>query len=166
VARRFVYDYVVETSIPSERMLAAAADFSARRPHYWPAITRKSYRVYTIGDRMAEVNEGSWPLYSRVRYEWSGDTVRGVTVDCTTIAAGSVWQLRARPRREDSGSIVDVHFDYQFKGSGLMVWAAIMLLGPGFLRKVFQRTVDILEKEQSADRAPSGTDPNESGYLG
>ncbi len=159
VVKRLVYDYTVETSVPPETILAAAADFSERRPHYWPSITRKTYRVYSFGDRVGEIDEGSWPIHSRVRYEWSGDIVRGVTVDCTTLAPGSVWQLRARPRREGCGSIVDVHFDFRFKGPGLMVWAVILLLGRGTLKKHFQRTVDILEKDQQADRALSGTDP-------
>ena len=145
--KRFVCDLAVETSVPPERMLAAAADFSERRPDHWPGITRKSYRVYSLGDGVAEVNEGSWPIHSRVRYEWSRDTVRGVTVDCTTVAAGSIWQLRARSR-QGGGSVVDVHFDFFFQGPGLMVWALIQLLGPGTLKKHFRRTVDILEREQ------------------
>ena len=149
MGRRFVYDFAVETSVQPEVILAAAADFSERRPDHWPGITRKSYRVYSLGDGVAEVNEGSWPIDSRVRYEWSGDTVRGVTVDCTTVAAGSIWQLRARPR-QGGGSVVDVHFDYLFKGPGLMVWALIQLLGRGVLKKIFKRTVDILESEQSS----------------
>ena len=151
MGRRFVYDFAVETSVPPEAMLAAAADFSERRPQYWPGITRKRYRVYSLGDGTAQINEGSWPIYSRVRYEWSGDTVRGVTVDCTTVAAGSIWQLRARPRH-NGGSVVDVHFDYVFKGPGLMVWMLIQVLGRGVLKKVFQRTVDILEQEQGDGR--------------
>ena len=147
MVRRFVYDFAVETSVPPETMLAATADFSERRPHYWPGITRKSYRVYSLGDRTAEIEEGSWPLHGRVRYERSGDTVRGVTVDCTTVAASSIWQLRARPRH-GGGSVVDVHFNYLFKGLGLVVWAVIQVLGRGVLKKIFQRTVDILEQEQ------------------
>lgn len=117
-------------------------------------------RDHEWGSRVGRREEGSWPIHSRVRYEWSGDTVRGVTVDCTTITAGSVWQLRARPR-EGGGGIVDVHFDFQPKGPGLVVWAVISLLGRGLLEKHFQRTINILETEQRADNSAL-SDPSKS----
>jgi hypothetical protein len=153
---RLVCDYSVETSVAPDRMLAAAADFSERRPDYWPNITRSYYRVYSLVDGVAEIDEGSRPAHHRVRYEWSGDTVRGVTTEATNVVAGSIWQLRARPR-EGGGSIVDCHIDYTFKGvAGLIVWAVPDRLLHHMLKQWLLQTVDILEKEQQGSAKSPG----------
>jgi hypothetical protein len=147
---RLLHDYSVETTVPPERMLSVAADVSARRPDYWPNITRSYFRVYSVDDGMAEIDEGTRPNHHRVRYEWSGDTVRGVTTVATGVVSGSVWQVRARPRM-GGGSIVDVHMDYTFKHwTGFVVWVLPDRLVRYFFKKSFLGTVDILEREQQA----------------
>jgi hypothetical protein len=35
-----VYDFRIETTVSPERLLAAATDFSERRPDLWPGISR------------------------------------------------------------------------------------------------------------------------------
>ena len=153
MADRFIYDFTMETSVPPDRVLAAATDFTDRRPDWWPLISRKNYRVYSTGDGTSEVDEGTAPAHHRIRYEWSGDTVRGITIDASGVETGSVWQLRARPR-EGGGSTVDVHMDFGFKGPmGLMARAMVALRGrEGTFRKWFLQTVEILEKEPAAHR--------------
>ena len=153
IAKRLVYDFTVETSVPPESVLAAATDFTDRRPDLWPLITRKNYRVYSTGDGTAEVDEGSAPAHHRIRYEWSGDTVRGVTIDASGVEPGSLWQLRARPR-EGGGSTIDVHMDFGFKGPmGLMARVMVALRGrEGTFRKWFLQTVDVLERDSAAPR--------------
>ncbi len=59
------YEVNVETTIPPERLLAAATDFSERRPDLWPTITRRRYRVFSLGDHTAEVEEGTTAVHPR-----------------------------------------------------------------------------------------------------
>lgn len=50
--------FEVETSLAPERVLAAATDFSERRPEIWSAIDPARYEVHTVGEDTAEVTEG------------------------------------------------------------------------------------------------------------
>jgi hypothetical protein len=71
MGKRAVYDFSVETSVPADQMLAAATDFSERRPDLWPNVSRKQYHVYSVGDHSAEVEEGTSPFHHRAKYEWT-----------------------------------------------------------------------------------------------
>jgi hypothetical protein len=142
------YEVNVETTIPPERLLAAATDFSERRPDLWPTITRRRYRVFSLGDHTAEVEEGTTPVHHRYRYTWADDgVVRATTVDATVMVTGSIWELRVRPR-EGGGSNVHIHVEMAFKGLiepiGML---AFRLNGGGSetYRKWFMKTVAVLE---------------------
>lgn len=87
-----VYDVRLETSVAPERLLAAATDFSERRPDLWPTITRQRYPVFSVGDHSAETEEGTRPVHHRYRYAWTDDgVVRATTVDASAMATGSIW---------------------------------------------------------------------------
>jgi hypothetical protein len=38
-------EFTVESDLPPERVLAAATDFSERRPDLWPNLSRRFYKV-------------------------------------------------------------------------------------------------------------------------
>jgi hypothetical protein len=151
------YEVNVETTIPPERLLAAATDFSERRPDLWPTITRRRYRVFSLGDHTAEVEEGTTPVHHRYRYTWTDDgVVRATTVDATVMVTGSIWELRVRPR-EGGGSDVHIHVEMAFKRAveplGLL---GFRLNGGGAetYRKWFMKTVAVLEAEGPATSSP------------
>jgi hypothetical protein len=78
--------FTLESSAPPERVLAAATDFSDRRPELWPNSSRWS----TPG------------------------TVRATVLESNVFTSGT-WELRAEPR-PGGGSRVSVVNDRQTKG--------------------------------------------------
>ena len=131
-------------------MLAAATDFSARRPDLWPAISRKGYRVYSVGDHTADVEEGTAPVHHRYTYVWTDDgVVRATTTDATVMNTGSIWELRVQPG-EGGGSKVHIHVEMGFKGLARSIGPLMMRLNGGgaeTYRKWFMKTLAVLEAE-------------------
>jgi hypothetical protein len=159
MGKQAVYDIDIETSVPAERLLAAATDFSARRPDLWPTITRKRYRVVSIGDHQAEAEEGTTPVRHRYAYVWNDEgVVRATTVDATVMNTGSIWELRVRPR-DGGGSNVHIHVEMGFKGLAKPIGPLVMRLNGGgaeTYRKWFMKTLSVLEAEVRAPRPVEG----------
>jgi Polyketide cyclase / dehydrase and lipid transport len=111
---------VAETSLPPDRVLEAAHDFSARREQVWPAVSVKRLEVHELGDMSADVTEGTraGPVvnWERCRYDWSqpGVVTAPVTDSNVYDPAGSSWEIRATAR-EDGGSKVEMAWIRQFK---------------------------------------------------
>jgi len=145
-----VYDVRLETNVAPERLLAAAIDFSERRPSLWPTITRRRYRVFSLGDHSAETEEGTSPVHHRYKYAWTDDgVVRATTVDASAMTAGSIWELRVRPG-EGGGSKVDIHVEMRFKGLMRVAGPFMFRLNGGgaeTYRKWFMKTLAVLEAE-------------------
>src|SRR5437667_4228143 len=144
------YDIDLEATSPPEQMLAAATDFSERRPDFWPTITRNRYRVFSVGDHTAETEEGTAPVRHRCRYGWTDDgVVRATTVDATVMATGTIWELRVRPR-DGGGSNVHIHVEMAFNGVFKAIGPLAFRLNGGgaeTYRKWFMKPVAVLEAE-------------------
>lgn len=101
--------FTLETRVAPDVVLAAARDFSARRPELWPSIDPAVYAVHAIGDTWAEVTEGSADLggiWARERYEWSAPGMIRAEVQASNVfAPGSSWELRLAGRRILSASL-------------------------------------------------------------
>ena len=52
-------EYTLESDLPPDPVMAAATDFSDRRPDLWPHISRRYWKVHGIGDGWCECTEGS-----------------------------------------------------------------------------------------------------------
>ena len=141
-------EFTVESDLPPERVLAAAMDFSDRRPDLWPGISRRFYKVHEQGDGWCECTEGSdiaGGIWARERYEWSADTIRGTVVE-SNVFKGGTWELRAEPDGE-GGSRITVVNDRRPKGKGLMFAPLMMLRGRKILAGNLQKTLALIEKE-------------------
>jgi len=103
---------VVHSSLPPERVLHAARDFSSRRCEVFSAVQKKYLIVHEVGPTFADVTEGTraGPIvnWERCRYDWSKPGSVTATVIDTNIYAipGSTWELRATP--EGDGSRVEM----------------------------------------------------------
>jgi hypothetical protein len=143
-----------DSSAPPERVLAAARDFSERRPELWPNIDPKYYEVHEVGDTYAEVTEGTRFLgsaWARERYDWSEPgVVRATTTDSNIFKRGS-WQLTATPR--DGGSRVEVINDRQMKGLKGGVIGVAMRLGKRVLTGHLKQFLSAVESGSSAARS-------------
>jgi hypothetical protein len=130
--------------------MAAACDFSERRPDLWPNISRRFYKVHERGDGWCECTEGSdaaGGIWARERYEWSGNSIRGTVVESNIFKEGT-WELRADPRPE-GGTSVTVISDRRPKGKGLVFAPVMMVRGRKILAGHLRTTLDLLEQEPS-----------------
>jgi hypothetical protein len=107
----------VETSLPPERVLEAAHDFSDRRADVWPNVRARRIEVHESGEDFAEVTEGTWVagvFWERNRYDWSKPgSVKAIVVDSNIFRPGSTWELRASAR--DGGSAVEMVLNRGFR---------------------------------------------------
>ena len=143
-------EFTVDSDLPSERVLAAATDFTERRPDLWPGISRKFYKVHEQGDGWWECTEGSdtaGGIWARERYEWSGNSIRGTVVDSNVFKSGT-WELRAEPS-ESGGSRITVVNDRAPKGKGLLFAPIMLLMGKKILADNLPKTLDIIEATPS-----------------
>jgi polyketide cyclase/dehydrase/lipid transport protein len=141
--------FSADTSVPPERVLEAITDFSDRRPEIWPSISRKYYEVHEVGDKWAEVTEGSdmmGGIWARERYEWSEPNTARATIMDSNIFKSGIWELRVEPR--DGGSHVEINYHRQSKGlKGRLLGAMATLMGRRVLPADLRKTLEILERE-------------------
>jgi hypothetical protein len=146
--------YVVESRVPVERVLAAITDFSERRPVFWPALEPTLYKVYSVGDDSADVQEGSTNpfvkggVWVREHYDWSTPGfVRAQTVDSNVFAPGSVWELRVE-RGRNGGSRAEMLYHRRAKNAqGRLVGVLVALAGRVVFPMFFRKTLKMLENE-------------------
>jgi polyketide cyclase/dehydrase/lipid transport protein len=111
---------VVETSVPPERVLEAAHDFSERREEIFPAVSTGRLEVHELGETFADVTEGTraGPIvnWERCRYDWSQPgVVTAPVVDSNVYdPAASSWEIRATVS-EGGGTRVEMAWIREFK---------------------------------------------------
>jgi len=110
---------VVRTTVPAERVLEAARDFSARRADVFSAVRIPHMTVHALGATSADVTEGT-PAgigvnWERCRYDWSRPGIVTATVTDSNVYAvpGSVWEISAVPD-DDGGSRVEMVWERRF----------------------------------------------------
>jgi len=138
-------EFTVDSNLPPERVMAAATDFTERRPDIWPGISRRYYEVHEQGDDWCECTEGSdtaGGIWARERYEWSDAAIRGTVVDSNVFKSGT-WDLRVEPNGS-GGSRVTVVNDRVPKGKGLMFAPVMRVMGAKILAGHLRKTLDII----------------------
>jgi|SRR5579859_1912217 len=151
-------------SVPADRVLLAARDFSARRPDVFPAVRAEHLTVHSRGANHADVTEGT-PAgigvnWERCFYDWSdgGRVVATVTDSNVYAMPGSSWQITATPA--DEGSVVEMVWVRRFRRTprGLFWSTLFALVGRPIFRSYARQVVKNIERlEQSAAHvAPRG----------
>lgn len=147
--------FTKHTTIAPDRVLAAATDFSDRRPALWPNLDASRYRLVSLTGSSAEAIEGSAILggiWARERYDWSRrGVVRAEVADSNVFAAGSSWELHVEP--VDDGSTVEwvsMRFPRGLRGRLLVILLAVA--GQRMLGEALEETLRRLENE------PAGTE--------
>jgi hypothetical protein len=111
---------VGESTLPAERVLAAAHDFRERRSQIFSAVQPEHFKVHSAGEHTADVTEGtrSGPIFNweRCDYDWSRpDSVLADVKDSNIYDPdGSWWELEAQPKA-DGGSRVVMTWERNFK---------------------------------------------------
>jgi hypothetical protein len=111
---------VEESSLPPDRILAAAHDFSDRRSRIFSAVQEKYFEVHSSGEHSADVTEGTrtGPIFNweRCDYDWSKpDLVLADVTDSNIYEPqGSWWELKAT-KKEGGGSRIEMTWERRFK---------------------------------------------------
>jgi hypothetical protein len=147
----------IDSSLPPERVLEAAVDFSQRRTKVFPAVEHEHFEMHSVETHTADVTEGTGTgigiSWERCRYDWSqsGPVVATVT-DSNVYAPGSSWHLTASPA--PSGARVEMTWVRRFKHSprGLLFGTAFRLIGRPMFRKYANQIIDNLETPETQVR--------------
>lgn len=147
---RKVWDFTIDSPMPPKKVLTGVTDFSERRPDIWPAITRNQYRVYEVSSTSAHVQEGTGPMWTEERYDWSKPgLVRSVIQRSNLFFPDGVWECRVTPGVA-GGSHINVHMERDYRGlMGLLGSIYITLQGGASLfRKDFLLMLDAVNRKQ------------------
>ena len=146
---------IAETSLSPERVLAAAYDFSERRPEFWPNVQAAHYVVHSVGEQTADVTEGSkaGPVFGweRCDYDWSQPgRVVAVVTDSNVYRPGSSWTMAAAPA--DGHTRVEFTWRREFTWSvpGRILSVIYPTLGKRLLGHDAVRTLRLLEQDEGA----------------
>lgn len=140
-------EFTLDTGVSAADLLAAAVDFTDRRTALWPTIPPEVYRVHDLGERSAEVTEGSrflGTIWARERYDWSEPgVVRATIVDSNVFRPGGTWELRAS--EADGRTRITVRSRRQARGiRGRALGALLAVAGRPVLAANFRQTLDVL----------------------
>lgn len=145
-------EFVTETSLPAERVIGLLTDFSERRPERWPGLWEGAYKVYSVGDRTAEVQEGnrSPRVWARERYDWSRPgVVRWEVVEKNFCKPGSFVEARLQPA-DDGGTRINVTWSREGTSLSGRIAAVLIPLMRGGPVKASLRAGLKKEEERSA----------------
>jgi hypothetical protein len=132
----------IDAAVSAERMMAAATDFSERRPELWPNISREFWKLHDRGPSWAEATEGSPAVWARERYEWSDNRVVGTTQDSNVWQSGGTWALTVEPR--NGGSHIQMVLDRRWKGRGWVFCVPVALFGRRMFERNLQKTLAVI----------------------
>jgi hypothetical protein len=148
-------------------VLAAARDFSERRPTLWPNVKARHFEVHDEGAEFADVTEGIWItglFWERSRYGWSEPGAVTATVTASNVVEpGSTFGLRAVPG--DGGSDVEMTLYRTFrKGPKGRIGSAInRLSGNRGWRSYLRRVLANIERAGAAGGSPALGLPGSAG---
>jgi hypothetical protein len=143
---------VTETTVPPDRVLYAARDFSERREAIFPAVSVPKLEVHSKGESSADVTEGTragiGDNWERCDYDWAQPGSVTATVKESNVYAvpGSSWEIKATPN--ESGSRVEMIWIREFRSNarGRIFGTAFRLVGNRIFDKYGRDIVKNLEK--------------------
>jgi polyketide cyclase/dehydrase/lipid transport protein len=145
-----------DTTVPPERVLGAARDFSDRRAKVFPAVSARHMTVHSVEDGTADVTEGTrvgpFVVWERCVYDWSKPgCVTATVVDSNVYGfPGSSWEITAVPT--DRGSRVSMTWTrcFQRRPLGRIMGFAYRHMGERSFTKYGRDIVKNLEDLEKA----------------
>jgi hypothetical protein len=144
---------VSETTVPAERVLKAAYDFTERRAQLFPAVELEHFEVHGIEGDSADVTEGTktGPFgtnWERCRYDSSQPGLVSAPVTDSNVyePEGSSWEIKATPH--GNGSQVEMVWERQFKRNarGIIFGTLFRTVGKPIFRRYGRDVIENLEK--------------------
>ena len=130
------FDITETTSATPEQFLAALTDFGPDRAEIWGNSKEQFLKIHDRGDTWADVTEGSFGVWERLRYDWSNPLdILLTTTDSNAWgrASGHRYTLTSGPDGRTS-----VHMVMQRQGihlKGRLLGALLPVVGRSFVRK-------------------------------
>jgi len=146
------------TTVPVERVLAAASDFTPRRYSVFPAVSAKHTTVHASAGTSADVTEGTrvgpLVLWERCDYDWSRpDRVIATVTDSNVYATpGSSWTITAES--VDGATRVEMTWRRAFRRRPLGRFMGFMYRKTG-QRSFTKYARDILRNLETIDVQPT-----------
>jgi hypothetical protein len=144
------------TTATPQQFLAAVTDFGPGRQEIFPNSHDGDLVVHERGEHSADVTEGSYGIWERLRYDWSDPNKIVMTTTDSNIwggHSGHTYVLTALP---DGTTRVDVDVVREGKNlGGRLIGAGVSLLGDRFLGKGLERTIHAVEAHNAQARPPS-----------
>lgn len=142
--------FTFDCSLPPASVLEAAADFTDRRSDVFPAVEAEYYRVHSIGDKCADVTEGTGTgigtSWERCRYTWSTPgSVTAAVIDSNVYADGSSWTITAVAAPHGSRVQMTWVREFQHNIRGRVFGALFRVAGRSLLGNYARRIIDNLE---------------------
>jgi hypothetical protein len=153
VLAKKTYSFEVVAPIPSDIVFSALTDFSDKRRIYYP-ISRNRYRVLEQTKTTARVQEGTGPIFSQERYDWSTKgRIWSVIEDSNVAAPGGFTDVRVSSH-PSGGSQVAVRMERDFQGwrGNLLYVSATLQGGSRFFRRALLRTLRHIQREAIRER--------------
>lgn len=143
---------VAQTTLPPDRVLFAARDFSERRAEIFPAVSVPKLEIHSEDQTSADVTEatraGFGDNWERCDYDWSkpGSVTATVTNSNVYAVPGSSWVIKATAN--DGGSQVEMAWIREFRGNarGRIFGTAFRLLGNRIFNKYGRDVLENLER--------------------
>lgn len=143
---RFEFD--VRTKATPEQVIELFTDFSANRPKRWPGLSPRHYRVFSVGETEADVQEGQdLPKVSaRWHYDWStpGKIVMAVTESAYLAAGSSFHTIAVRPSAHGGSDLHCVWDNTAINVPARIGVGMMRVIGPTFFRLYYKRVLDRL----------------------
>jgi hypothetical protein len=146
---------VRSSSLPPDRVLAAARDFTARRSEVFPAVQTERLVVHSQGETTADATEGTrfgpFVNWERCDYDWSRPDVVVADVTDSNIyePANSRWEITAEPA--EGGSTVTMTWTREFRRTpkGFLFGFAFRRFGQRLFDKYGGEVIENLERVES-----------------
>jgi hypothetical protein len=144
-------EFDIESDLAPELIIEGLTDFSERRPDLWPGLDRRQYRVFEVGDRWADVREGSSKrIWARERYDWSQPgLVRWEVTNSSFCRPGSYVQTEITPG-DGGGSRIHVTWERHPVGLGIrLMLGLIVLTGGAPVKSSLRKGLDRIARQPS-----------------
>jgi hypothetical protein len=147
-------DVDFETKLPPDKVVEALTDFTPRRPEIWPGLSRDFYEVYSVGEKEADVQEGSSKpvkVWAKEHYDWSTPgTVTWMVKESNFCTAGSYVSVRAETA-PGGGSKVHLTWErFPSNAKGRVLIAMMKVVGPRILKSSSKKVLDGLAEQPAA----------------
>jgi len=144
------------SDLPAEAVWEALKDFTPERPKLWPFIEPSLYEVYEVGERYAEIKEGSKlapgkSVWARERYEWDDERmeVQSTILDSNIFRPGGT--ARFKVTADDGGCFLEEWYDRERTGVvGRLITLIASMMFSRMIPKARAKTFAAIAERRSA----------------